>query len=70
MKAKQACLKQLKISHTNLNDSIIVTPEEVRYTFKSLPIGKAAGPDLIHNRLLKVLAQPLSLPLSDLIITI
>ena len=47
-------------------DSIIVTPEEVRDTLKSLPIGKAAGPDLINNRLLKELAQPLALHLSDL----
>ena len=46
-------------------DSIIVTPEEVRDTLKSIPIGKAAGPDLINNRLLKELAQPLALPLSD-----
>ena len=49
-------------------DSIIVTPEEVRETLKSLPIGKAAGPDLIDNRLLKKLAQPLFLTLSDLFI--
>ena len=47
-------------------DSIIITPEEVRDTLKSLPTGKAAGPDLINNRLLKELAQPLALPLSDL----
>ena len=47
-------------------DSIIVTPDEVRDTLKSLPIGKAAGSDLINNRLLKELAQPLELPLSDL----
>ena len=48
-------------------DSIIVTPEEVRDTLKSLPTGKAVGPDLINNRLLKELAQPLSLPLSYLL---
>ena len=47
-------------------DSIIVTPEEVRDTLKSLPIGKATGPDLINNRLLKELAQLLALSLSDL----
>ena len=47
-------------------ESIIVTPEEVRDTFKSLPIGKAAGPDLINNRLLRELSQPLALPPSDL----
>ena len=47
-------------------DPIIVTPEEVRDTLKSLPTGKAAGPDVINNRLLKELAQLLALPLSDL----
>ena len=46
-------------------DSIIVTPEEVRDALKSLPTGKAAGSDLINNRLLNELAQPLALPLSD-----
>ena len=35
-------------------------------TLKSLPIGKAAGPVLINNQLLKELVQPLALPLSDL----
>ena len=50
---------------TYKHDAIIVTPEEVRDTLKSQPIGKAAGPDLINNRLLKELAQPLSLPISD-----
>ena len=47
-------------------DSIIFTSQEVRDTLKSLHIGKAAGPDLINNRLLKELSQPLALPLSDL----
>ena len=47
-------------------DSIIVTPEEVRDTLKSLPIGKAAGPDPINNRLLKELTQSRAPPLSDL----
>ena len=45
---------------------IIVTPEEVRDTSKSLVIGKAVVPDLINNRLLKELAQTLAPPLSDL----
>ena len=51
---------------TYKHDSIIVTSEEVRDTLKSLPIGKAAGPVLIKNQLLKELVQPLALPLSDL----
>ena len=61
-----ATLPQTVKNTTYKLDSIIVTPEEVRDTLKSLPIGKAAGPDLINNRLLKELAQPLALPLSDL----
>ena len=40
--------------------------EEVRDTLKSLPVDKTAGPDLINNRLLNELAQPLALTLSDL----
>ena len=62
----QATLPQAVKNTTYHLDSIIVTPEEVRDTLKSLPIGKAAGPDLINNRLLKEFAQPLALPLSDL----
>ena len=62
----QTTLPQTVNNTTYKLDSIIVTPEEVRDTLKSLPFGKAAGPDLINNRLLKELAQPLALPLSDL----
>ena len=62
----QATLPQTVTNATHKLVSIIVTPEEVRDTLKSLPIGTAAGPDLINNRLLKELAQPLALPLSDL----
>ena len=47
-------------------DSLTFTSYEVEQTLKSLPLGKAAGPDLINNRLLKELAQPLSIPLCDL----
>ena len=60
----QAALPQTVKNATHKLDSIIVTPEEVRDTFKLLPIGKAAVLDLIL--LLKELAQPLALPLSDL----
>ena len=47
-------------------ESLNISREEVESTLKSLPLGKAAGPDLINNRILKELAQPLSLPLCDL----
>ena len=47
-------------------DSVTVTPEEVELTLRSLSTGKAAGPDGINNRLLKELANPLSVPLCDL----
>ena len=62
----QAILPQTVQNTTYKLDSIFVTSEEVRDTLKSLPVSKAAGPDLINNRLLKELAQPLALPLSDL----
>ena len=47
-------------------DSLTFTSYKVEQTLKSLPLGKAAGPVLINNRLLKELAQPLSIPLCDL----
>ena len=62
----QATLPQTKPLPAHKLDSIITTPQEVESTLKSLPLGKASGPDLINNRLLKELAQPLSLPLSNL----
>ena len=55
----------LTIPDQNL-DSLSVTPDEVKQVLKSLPLGKAAGPDLINNRILKELSEPLSLPLCDL----
>ena len=61
-----ASLPQTMTTPTYNLDSLSVTPEEVALTLKSLPLGKAAGHDLINNRLLKELAQPLSLPLCDL----
>ena len=45
----KATLPQTVKNTTYKLDSIIVTPEEVRITLKSLPIGKAAGPDVINN---------------------
>ena len=47
-------------------DSITVTPDDVESTLKTLKLGKAAGPDAINNRILKELADSLSLPLSDI----
>ena len=50
-------------------DSITVTPYDVESTLKTLQsrqTGKAAGPDAINNRIFKELADPLSLPLSDI----
>ena len=47
-------------------DSISVSSDEVTSVLTSLNIGKASGPDSINNRLLKELAQPLTLPLKDL----
>ncbi|MCG8113323.1 MAG: reverse transcriptase family protein, partial [Candidatus Thiodiazotropha taylori] len=47
-------------------DSLTITVEEVESTLRSLPLGKAAGPDLINNRILKELSQPLSYPLRNL----
>ena len=62
----QASLPQTMTTPTYNLDSLSITPEEVEQTLKSLPLGKAAGHDLINNRLLKELAQPLSFPLCDL----
>ena len=53
------------ISENNLN-SILTSPLEVESILKSLQLGKATGPDAINNRILRELASPLSLPLSDL----
>ena len=47
-------------------ESISIRPQEVEDILKSLKTGKAAGPDSIDNRLLKELARPLSVPLTDL----
>ena len=53
------------IPGNNLN-SISTSPSEVASTLKSLQLGKATGPDVIKNRIVKELATPLSFPLSDL----
>ena len=53
------------VSENNLN-YISTSPLEVESILKSLQLGKATGPDAINNRILRELASPLSLPLSDL----
>ena len=53
------------VSENNLN-SISTSPLEVESILKSLQLGKATGSDAINNRILRELASPLSLPLSDL----
>ena len=44
--------------------SLTLTPSEIESILKSLPLGKATGPDGIHNRVLRELARELSLPFS------
>lgn len=61
-----ATLPPSDFDRPHLLDSINVTPAEVEIVLRSLKLGKASGPDLINNRLLKELARPLALPLSDL----
>ena len=43
-------------------NSLEITPEEVQTVLKSLPVGKAAGPDGISNRVLRELSNELSNP--------
>ena len=56
----QATLPQTKPLPAHKLDSVITTPQEVESTLKSLPLGKASGPDLINNQLLKDNLLPLS----------
>ena len=44
--------------------TIVLTADEVKSVLKSLPVGKASGPDGISNRVLKELADQLAMPLS------
>ena len=61
-----ASLPTATVTPLDTINTIITTPQEVESVLKSLPIGKATGPDLINNRLLKELAESLSLPLCEL----
>ena len=62
--SKASLPSDVPMSNNNLN-SISASPV-VESILKSLQLGKATGPDAINNRVLKELATPLSLPLSDL----
>ena len=47
-------------------NSIILTPAEIEVILKSLPVGKAVGPDGISNKILRELSVELSLPFCSL----
>ena len=53
------------VNKINANDfSVIITsPDEVKSVLETLKIGKASGPDYIHNYVLKMCAAELSEPL-------
>ena len=63
--SKASLPPDVPMSNNNLN-FISTSPPEVESILKSLQLGKATGPDAMNNRILKELATPLSLPLSDL----
>ena len=46
--------------------TLTLIPTEIEAILKSLPPGKATGPDGIHNRVLRELATELSVPLTSL----
>ena len=48
-------------------DSLVLDPEEVLSILKSLPVGKAVGPDGVSNRILKELADQIGAPLTCLV---
>ncbi|MCG8077918.1 MAG: reverse transcriptase family protein, partial [Candidatus Thiodiazotropha taylori] len=61
-----ASLPATPLYDVNTLNSIVTTADEIQSILKSLPVGKAAGPDSISNRLLNELAVPLSEPLAEL----
>ena len=50
----------------NTLDTIWSTTDEVCSILKTLPTGKACGPDLINNRILRETAESISEPLAKL----
>ena len=46
--------------------SLVFTTDEVKAILRTLPVGKAVGPDGISNRILRELASELSTPLATL----
>ena len=60
-----ARLPQIILYNVNSElSSLTLTPSEIESILKSLPLGKATGPDGIHNPVLRELATELSLPFS------
>lgn len=50
----------------NALSNIVTTPDEVKSVLQNLKLGKSSGPDNINNKLLKELANQLSIPLCDI----
>ena len=63
---QNASLPELTCVANSRLSSIVLTPNEVQLALKSLPTGKASGPNGINNRVLKELAMEISLPLCTL----
>ena len=49
-----------------VNSKLVFTTEEAKAILRTLPLGKAVGPDGISNRILRELANELSTPLASL----
>ena len=47
--------------------SLMITPDEIELVLKSLPVGKAVGPDGINNRILREIAHEFSVPFCSLV---
>ena len=47
-------------------NTIVLTPLEVESVLKTLTVGKASGPNVLNNRILKELSSQLSFPLCSL----
>ena len=56
----------LESTNTDTLSNVVLTPLEVQTVLNILPLGKAAGPDGINNRILRELAFELSVPLCQL----